>query len=254
MATEQIEHTYTLMNDLDLSLLQYRAVYLDTDGYIEVCTANHAAFGIVQDNYNGTTTPVPVNVAKDGLSFVVYGDDVNIGDNLISDAVGRLVPSTVPATDVVVGVAGIDGTTGDIGMVYLGGGSPPGLSAGAPLIPPLRIALTNVILGAPTVIASGIKCPGSGNLVGAYAVVEVADDTNAKGATITLSTSAGAVTGGVMVLTSANCKLAAAIPATAISGANSALTKNVTITLTASAVTSFVGSAGVIWIYFLTSP
>ena len=254
MATEQIEHTYTLKTNLDLTLLQYRAVFLDTTGYMAVCTANHAAFGIVQDNYDGSTTPVPVNVAKDGLSFCVYGDTVGIGDNLVSDAVGRLVPSLAPTTDVVIGVAGIDGQTGDIGMVYLGGGAPPGLSAGAPLIPPLRVALTGVTAGAPTVLASGIKCPGNGKLVGAYALVEVADDTNAKAATVTISTSAGAVTGGVMNLTSANCKLAAAIPASAISGANSALTSIVTLILTLTAVTSFAGSAGVIWIYFITSP
>jgi hypothetical protein len=252
MATEQIEHTYTLLSDLDLTTLQYRAVYLGTDGYIDVCTANHAAFGIVQDNYDGSTTPVPVNVAKDGLSFCVYGDDVGIGENLISDSVGRLVPSSAPSTDVVIGVAGIDGTTGDIGMVYLGGGSPPGLSAGAPLIPAVAIPLTNVTGN--TAIYTGIRCPGTGKLVGAFALVETADDTSNKAATVTVSTSAGAVTGGVMSLTSANCKLVAAIAATAISGANAALTSSVTITLTASAVTSFAGSAGVIRVYFVTSP
>ena len=61
------------------------------------------------------------------------------------------------------------------------------------------------------------------------------------------------MTGGVINLTSANCKLAAAISAN-ISGVNAALTNLVTITLTLTAVTSFANSAGVIWIYFVTSP
>ena len=69
--------------------------------------------------------------------------------------------------------------------------------------------------------------------------------TASKGATVTLSTSAGAVTGGVMTLTSANQNTQGGTQAaSAISGANATAPAGGTIILTPSAVTTFVEGDG----------
>jgi hypothetical protein len=188
-----------------------------------------------------------------GKSYCVYGGSVTVGQNLTTNSSGQLVAGASPTTDVVVGVAGISGDSGDIGEVYLDiqSGSPPGVSAGNPVINPVKIALNGITTGA--AIVSGIPVSGAGHVTGFYMVVDTVATLSAKAATITLSTDAGAVTGGVLAMTSANCKLTAAVASTAISGANSAITASSTITLTASAVTSFAGDAGYVWFYFVTT-
>lgn len=71
--------------------------------------------------------------------------------------------------------------------------------------------------------------------------------TAAKAATLTLSTTGGAVTGGVMSLTSANQNTTGGTAAaTAISGANATQAAAADIIVTASAVTAFVEGDG--WI------
>lgn len=69
--------------------------------------------------------------------------------------------------------------------------------------------------------------------------------TSSKLATLTLSTSAGAVTGGVMALTTANQNTTGGtVAASAISGANATGAAAGTIIVTASAVTAFVEGDG----------
>jgi hypothetical protein len=70
--------------------------------------------------------------------------------------------------------------------------------------------------------------------------------TGSKLATLTLSTTGGSLTGGVMALTSANQTPAGAtVAATAISGANATQAAGSSIILTGSSVTSFVEGDGV---------
>lgn len=69
--------------------------------------------------------------------------------------------------------------------------------------------------------------------------------TAAKAATITLSTSAGSLTGGVMALTSANQNTTGgSVAASAVSGANASASAGGTIIATASSVTAFVEGDG----------
>ena len=247
---------YSLPAYADYRTNQYHAVYLynsSNTGYARLCYAGAASaiFGILQDLPDAQG--VPCSVMTHGKSYCVYGGSVSVGDNLTTDASGHLVTSSAPTTDVVCGVAGITGDSGDIGEVYLDiqSGSAMGVSAGAPTITPVRIPLNNITTGA--AIATGIPCSGTGKLIGAFAFPDTVATLSSKLATITVSTSSGAVTGGVIALTSALCKGVAAIPATAISGTNAALTSSVTITLTASSVTSFSGDSGYVTFYFVTT-
>jgi hypothetical protein len=69
--------------------------------------------------------------------------------------------------------------------------------------------------------------------------------TGSKGATLTLSTSGGAVTGGVMTLTSANQNTTGGTAAaSAISGTNATVVAGGTVIITPSSVTTFVEGDG----------
>jgi hypothetical protein len=83
-------------------------------------------------------------------------------------------------------------------------------------------------------------------ILGLDFVVEKAVTTAAKAATLTPKITGVAITGGVLALTSANCTPQGVdVPATAITALNTG-TSSDTISITASAVTTFVEGAG--WI------
>lgn len=89
-----------------------------------------------------------------------------------------------------------------------------------------------------------IAVPFAFTVISARTVADVAASTSSKLATLTLSTTAGAVTGGVMALTTLNMTpTGAAVSATAISGANAIGTAGQEVILTVSSVTAFVEGA-----------
>lgn len=90
-----------------------------------------------------------------------------------------------------------------------------------------------------------VALPFGFTVLSARFVADVPATTTSKLATLTLSTTAGAVTGGVMALTSANMTpTGAAVAATAISGANATGTAGQEVIITVSAVTAFVEGSG----------
>lgn len=260
MATEQPGDIFTLKTDQDWNTTskQYYAVYLASTGYAALSTGASPIFGILQAPVDGSTTPAPCPVMAHGKSFCVYGGGVTVGDNLCAAADGRLIKSTAPTTDIVCGVAADSGAANDVGSVYLDiqSGSTLGVSIGPPNTQPVRIPL-NTLLGNDGTIISGIPVPSSGTLTGIYATIESPCSVAGKSGSLTVASSQGAVTGGVLSLTSANCGQAgatAAIKSTAAGGAGAALDSTHTLSLVWAHSTAFTAQdTGVIWVYFVTT-
>lgn len=90
-----------------------------------------------------------------------------------------------------------------------------------------------------------VNVPYAYTILSARWVTDVPATTGSKLATVTLSTTGGALTGGVMSLTSANqTPTGNATAATAISGANATQTAGTDIIATISSVTAFVEGSG----------
>ncbi len=128
---------YTFLTDIDMTNNQFKFVYLDTDGYLEVSTAGKRATGIIQDSPVGTAaTPLASQVRYGGPSKVQAGGTFVAGDLLSSDSAGKAVkytgasvftgtPYTVSGTQVL-GVALQAGAAGsDTAMLFW----PSGLAA-----------------------------------------------------------------------------------------------------------------------------
>ncbi|UYZ84290.1 DUF2190 family protein [Entomomonas sp. E2T0] len=65
----------------------------------------------------GVTQGRHVSVIRSGLSNVVYGGTIAIGDPVTSDAQGRAIKAT--AGDKTIGFAEVAGVEGDIGSIYV---------------------------------------------------------------------------------------------------------------------------------------
>jgi hypothetical protein len=114
---------FTCLTDIDLTGDQFKFVYLDTDGYLEVCTAGRRATGVIQDAPVGTTaTPIGSQVRMGGPTKIQCGGAFQAGDLLASDSAGKAVkytgasvytgtPYTVSGSQVL-GVALAAGSTG----------------------------------------------------------------------------------------------------------------------------------------------
>lgn len=90
-----------------------------------------------------------------------------------------------------------------------------------------------------------VAVPFAFTVLSARHVVDKPATTSNKLTTLTLSTTGGAVTGGVMALTSANCTPTGnPVAATTISGANATQTAGAEIIITASSTTAFVEGTG----------
>lgn len=90
-----------------------------------------------------------------------------------------------------------------------------------------------------------VSLPFGFTILSAQFHTDVPVTTGSKLATLTVSTTAGAVTGGVMALTSANqTPTGAAVAATAISGANATDVATHNLIVTVSSVTTFVEGSG----------
>lgn len=245
MAVDQPGNQVSVPAYADYSASGYIAVYLDgTAGRARVTGLHGNAIGILQTK--PSAAGMVCTVMTSGISKCIYGAGVTVGDDLMCNASGQLITAT--STYPVIGVCMKTGTTSDVGQVLLDVKGPSmGVTAGPAIVMPVRIPLTNLTTDAAYRTAIPISAPGV--LTGVYVIPETVASTTGKASTITVSTDAGALTGGVVALTSANCKLTAAIAGTAISGANATVTAANTITLTTSSTTSFSGDTGSVWLY-----
>ncbi len=86
---------FTFLTDIDLTGDQFKFVYLDTDGFLELGTAGRHCVGVIQDAPVGTTAqPIGCQVRCAGPSKVQAGGTFSAGDLLASDSAGKAVKYT----------------------------------------------------------------------------------------------------------------------------------------------------------------
>jgi hypothetical protein len=176
-----------------------------------------------------------------GVSKARYGASVTAGQNLASDANGKLVPAA--GSDAVLAVAMESGSADEIRSVLL----ITRVSAGARTNSILSIPVKLAKVAAGDVVTN--YTPGFAGAIKKVSFV-VTDPvvTAAKAATLNLEINATNVTGGVLSLTSANCTpLGAVVEGTAVT-ANNVFTATNTISVEASSVTAFAEGEGVLLI------
>ena len=239
MSKEIPVETITLIAAADLSVKQYYAVKIDANGQAALCGAAQNAAGIL---CNKPTAGQPAAVMTLGIALAMYGGAVTAGDNLTTDANGKLVTAT--GTNPVIGVAMESGVDGEVHSVLLVTRTSTGINANNSILA-LPISLAKIADGN---LMYGITPGFAGTIKKIFAVVNDPATTAAKTTTISIKINATTVTGGTLTLTSANCTpLGAVVNGTAITGGNS-FTATDTISLVAAATTAFVEGSVVIYL------
>jgi len=238
MAVEELIYNTSVIAGIDLSAKQFYCVKLNASGQMILSGAGENALGILQDK---PTSGQVGAVCCLGKSMAIYGASVTAGQNLASDASGKLVPAT--GSDAVVAVAAESGSSGDICSVYVVSRATSGAVQKSILSIPVKLSkvangdiLTQFTPGFP------------GQIVKVSFAVTDPVTTADKAATLNLEINSTDVSGGVLSLTSASCgTLGAVVNATAITG-NNVFDADDAISIEASGVTAFAEGEGVLLI------
>lgn len=116
MATQESLTTVTLIAGADLSAKQYLFVELANDGQIDpVGSAGGDAVGVLQNDPDAAGKAATVAIS--GISKVVCGGTVTVGDKVQSDNAGKAL--TAASGDHVLGRALATGASGEIIPVLL---------------------------------------------------------------------------------------------------------------------------------------
>lgn len=107
------------------AIAKYRIVKFSADGsVVQGAAATDALIGVV-DIPGAAVSGNRVDVVRDDLTLVEYGDTVTRGDLLTSDANGKAV-TAAPAAGVnnrIIGIAEVSGVAGDIVYLFVTAGS-----------------------------------------------------------------------------------------------------------------------------------
>jgi len=263
MATEQMGNVYSMHADTSICTaditnptgLIYSVVQIDSNGRAAIGATAAPSMGILQTNPRNLDDICMVMTT--GKSFYLVGVGGAIPGwamEASNDGSGTLIHAT--GSNPIVGVAMTQQAAGGIGEVLLDNKGPSlGVSAGAPVIHPVRIPLATLLSDGN--IVTGIPVPATGTIKSMYAVIDTPCSVAGKSGSLTLTSTAGVVTGGVLSLTSANCGQAgatAAIQASAIGGAGASVTAATTLGLAYAHSTTFTNAdTGTIWVFFVTS-
>ena len=236
MATEELVYCTSVIAGADLSAKQFYCVKLNASGQSILSGAGENALGIQQDKPGLGQVG---SVCCLGKSMGIYGASVTAGQNLASDASGKLVPAT--GSDAVVAVAAESGSADEICSVYVVSRATSGAIQKSILTIPVKLAkvaagdvLTEFTPGFP------------GRIIKASFAVTDPVTTAAKAASFNLEINSANLTGGSLALTSANCgTLGAVVNASAITG-NNIFDSDDTISIEASGVTAFAEGEGIV--------
>ena len=237
MALESPIHSIGwLLAAADLSAKQYYLVYLTSSG-INLSTAGGIALGVLQ---NDPVSGAACDVGDSGVTKVVYGNTVLLGDSLMSDSSGRAVPLT--GSNVCVGIALEAGSVGQIGTMFLTNKTG---SASTNNWSMLSIPVTLATIADGTIVNS--FTPGfAGTVQKIFFINTTAATTAAKGSTLNVDIGSTPPTGGSLVLTSANqTPLGNVVNASAVTALNSFLATD-TLKVVAASTTTFVEGAGLL--------
>jgi hypothetical protein len=239
LAKEIPVEVITLIAAADLSAKQYYAVKIDATGKAAMAGAGQNAVGILRNN---PTADQPAAVMVLGIALAMYGGAVTAGDNLMTDANGKLITAT--GTNPVVCVAMESGADGEVHSVILVTRTSTGINANNSVLA-FPIALAKIANGD---LMTNIVPGFAGTIKKIFAVVNDPATTAAKTAALHVEIGAVATTGGVLTLTSANMTpLGAKVDGTAITGANT-FTATDTLSIVAASTTAFVEGSAVIYI------
>lgn len=230
MATEKWLEVEAFYAAADLTTKQYTYVKLDNTGKIVSSGAGEGGIGVLLDDPDvGSYGTVGIL----GQGKAVFGGAVTAGDNLTTDASGRLV--TAGDGDVVVAQALENGATNTIHRIQMTGGAGSGANPRAVLQFHFKLAeiadgdlVTNYVPGF------------AGRIAKFSAVVTTPATTALKLSTLNLEVDTTNVTGGVLALTSANMTpRGKVVDATAITAGNT-FGPTDSISIEASGTTAFV--------------
>jgi len=230
MAREIPVQMMSLIAAADLSAAQFKCITIDSNGKAALSGANANAIGVLQ---NKPTAGQVAGVMVLGETKAIYGAAVTAGNNLMTDASGRLIPAT--GTNPVVGIALESGTADQIKTVALATRTSSGSNTKSVLsfsVPLAAITATgDVITG---------YVPGFAGTISKFssAVTTPTTDTNAD-ISFNLEIGTTNVTGGVLQLTHTDVTpLGNVVNATAITAAN-AFTASDAISIEATVTQAF---------------
>lgn len=239
MAREKESFSVSLLAAADYSAKQYYLMNLNSSAAAVLASASgQQVIGVLQDIPESGAVG---KVMTHGISKVIYGDTVTMGDRLCTNASGKAIKSTAPG-EFCFGVALESGAADEIGTVLLLPGAAPANTAKVISIP---INLATVADG--DVLTT--YTPGfAGRIESVAFAVTQEVTTGSKASTLNLEIGTTDLTGGVVALTSANCTtLGAVVAGSSVTAAN-VFTSTDTISIEASSTTAFAEGAGVLLI------
>ena len=235
MAYEIPGFKLTLITAASFASNQYRFAKLDSNGKVIVGTAGASSIGVVQ---NKPASGEAAEIMLDGVSKVVAGGAISAGVSITSDSTGRAV--TVGGSDSISGYAltAAQGAGELIPVLLAVTGKSATGTKGSVVSVPFNFAT----------LANGDFLtnwtPGfAGTIIKFAAAVTVAVSTGAKAASMNLEIGTTNLTGGVISLTGTYA-VGAVVASSAITAANT-FTDTDTISIEASAVTTFIEGSGV---------
>ena len=252
-STNWVDNTYSIPAYADYSAdaCEYYAVYIDsTAATARMCGSHQQMFGIL---LNTPTAGTAALVQTTGKAFCQVGaGGITAGAAVMCGASGTIVNQS--ASYPIVGVAADNYNSGDVGAIYLdrNGGPSAGVGGYPPNIQPIHIPLS-LLAGAGDKVLN-IPIPSSGTLIGAHAVVSVANNlANSATGYITVSNNGALMATLTVPVTQALTATAGGmLPESAAPTTNAALTAGQVLKLTWVETTPFTASTGFIWFYFDT--
>lgn len=115
MATTQSRNNRTFEAGGDLSAGQFHFVTLAADGQVDISGDGAAAAGVLINAPSAAGQAATVTVQ--GLTTVVVGADIDVGDSVASNATGKAI--TADTADVIMGYARESGVDGQVIQIEL---------------------------------------------------------------------------------------------------------------------------------------
>lgn len=237
-----------LLANADYSVTgQFCFVKATSAGGVSVCGAGDQSIGVLQ---NTPLSAEAADVMAEGVSKVIYGATVAVGDALMSDASGHAVPQS--GGGAVIAVALAAGASGELHEVLISRVGTSGLSANYSIMSlPIKLAqLSNAD------VMTNLTPGFAGQILSAQFVVTVPVTTAAKAATLNLEIGNPGtdVTGGIIALTSANCTPLGKVNAGTTITAGNTFSNTDVISVEASSVTTFIEGEGVLMLVLKSAP
>ena len=237
MAFEKNIMQSTAPSGADLHLKQFYGVYLDSSLTAQVAgTAGMLCAGVLQNN---PTAGQEAEIMQVGMTKAIAASGITVMDRVAVTATGLFATAT--SGQEIVGVAMNTASTSDVFDLFLTVGKAAKTTTAHHEVS-IPVNLHSIADGAIlTTFVPGYACV----VTSIKYLADVIASTASKLSTVTPTSTAGSITGGVLSLTTVACGTKGAfLASSSISGAGLTLTASDSITLTASATTTFTEGSG----------